>query len=907
MIAWILAALLAQDPTAPQGWTIRKVAESTFPMFATFDDRGRLYVTESSGGDLYLELQNRVRGCRIRRFEDRDGDGVFETSTVFAEGLAPSMGIAWRDGKIYAADPPDVATYEDLDDDGKADRRRVILTGFGHRDNGSLHGLVFGPDGLLYMTTGEPDGYTLTGRDGKKLSGVSGALLRCRPDGSDVEVIARGFENLVEVVFLPGGDILGTCNWYQKPEGGIRDAIVHLVDGGLYPYCPDQGTAYPVTGEVLPPLALFPAVALSGFVRSDADGSLYSAQHNTRQVVRHVLTRKGSTYAAESVDFVRSENPDFHPSDVLEDRDGSLLVLDTGAWYVQHCPTGRIRKSPAPGGIWRVRPTAKPAGKRAEPARIPVGLSPELLQKWLPDPAASRALARLAKPEAAAALVDVLNTGDAPQRLAAAEALATCGGADSLPAIWAALAADPDPFLEHALIHAALRVSKGQLPSDLPAHPRVRKAALLIRDQTAPGLRPEELLPHLGSADADLRRAALRILQKHRDWAPLALKVVDERLQKAELGDDDRALLRTLILAFQSDAGLQRKVGAALDRAFVLEAVAETTLPRFPETWKPGLAAALTHQDPDVRFRAVRAVATLGLVDHDALLTELSANPAEAAATRFEALRSLIGRRPVLSSAALDFLLNRVAAGADALPRLAAAEILRRATLDDAVLARVLKAIRGDSLIAPSLFLPGLARAGAPALDEAAQSIRQGWRPSVAELGPLLERLPGDVRALLRNAAEEQSAKLAQFEPLLKGGDAARGREVFYGKKVACGTCHRVGSEGGRVGPDLTKVGAIRAGRDLLESILVPSSTFAQGYEPYLALSKDGAVYSGLIARQSPDAVTLRDAAGAEVQLRRDRLEQLKRAEKSIMPEGLERALSPDEFRDLLAFLQGLK
>src|SRR6185295_10845412 len=197
MLHPLLALLLAlQQPVVPDGFKIEKAAESTFPMFAAFDDRGRLYVTESSGGDLYVELQKQVRGCKVRRFEDKDG--VFETSTVFAEGLTPSMGIAWRAGKLYVADPPDVVAYEDLDGDGKADRRTVILSGFGHTDNGSLHGLTFGPDGLLYMTTGEPDGYALPGPDGKKLTGVSGALIRCRPDGSGVEIVARGFENLIE-------------------------------------------------------------------------------------------------------------------------------------------------------------------------------------------------------------------------------------------------------------------------------------------------------------------------------------------------------------------------------------------------------------------------------------------------------------------------------------------------------------------------------------------------------------------------------------------------------------------------------------------------------------------------------------------------------------------------------------
>src|SRR5207302_5545009 len=84
-------------------------------------------------------------------------------------------------------------------------------------------------------------------------------------------------------------------------------------------------------------------------------GCLFSAQHNARKVVRHVLVPDGCTFRAENHDFVSSTDPDFHPSDVLEDADGSILVVDTGGWYVQHCPTGKIRDSHAPGGIYRVR------------------------------------------------------------------------------------------------------------------------------------------------------------------------------------------------------------------------------------------------------------------------------------------------------------------------------------------------------------------------------------------------------------------------------------------------------------------------------------------------------------------------------------------------------------------------
>src|SRR5688572_22662430 len=108
----------------PDGFTIEQVAgppSIQFPMFACFDDRGRLYVAESSGLDLYAELVAQTRKCRVSRLEDTDGDGTFDKSTVYADRLVFPMGLAWRDGKLYVADPPDLVVYEDADDDGRAD------------------------------------------------------------------------------------------------------------------------------------------------------------------------------------------------------------------------------------------------------------------------------------------------------------------------------------------------------------------------------------------------------------------------------------------------------------------------------------------------------------------------------------------------------------------------------------------------------------------------------------------------------------------------------------------------------------------------------------------------------------------------------------------------------------------
>src|SRR5262249_44641153 len=220
----------------PSGFIVEQVAsepEIVYPMFGAFDDRGRLFVAESSGLDLYKEISALTRKCRIRLLEDPDEHGRFRKSTVFADKLVFPMGLVWRDGLLYVADPPDLVTF--AEEGGRAGKRRVLLSGFGHRDNGSLHGLTFGPDGLLYLTLGHPAGYKLKRPDGTVLQGESGALLRCRPDGARPEVLCRGFENLVEVAFTPRGEVIGTDNWFQRPLGGVRDALVHLVEGGLYP------------------------------------------------------------------------------------------------------------------------------------------------------------------------------------------------------------------------------------------------------------------------------------------------------------------------------------------------------------------------------------------------------------------------------------------------------------------------------------------------------------------------------------------------------------------------------------------------------------------------------------------------------------------------------------------------
>src|SRR5262249_59561086 len=89
--------------------------------------------------------------------------------------------------------------------------------------------------------------------------------------------------------------------------------------------------------------------------RAEYQGNLFSAQFNPHRVQRHILRREGATFRTEDSDFLTSRDPDFHPTDVIEDADGSLLVLDTGAWFIHGCPISRAAKPEIKGSIYRIR------------------------------------------------------------------------------------------------------------------------------------------------------------------------------------------------------------------------------------------------------------------------------------------------------------------------------------------------------------------------------------------------------------------------------------------------------------------------------------------------------------------------------------------------------------------------
>ena len=981
-----------------------------YPMMACFDDRGRLYVAESDGQNLTTKEEYLTQRPRfVRRLEDSDGDGHFDRSTIFADQMTMPEGGLWHDGALYIISAPYLWRLEDLDDDGVADKREKILGYMEFDGRANQHGPYLGPNGRLYFSGGH-FGFDFVGSDGSR-SGQSRAagVFSCRPDGSDVRVEGQGPVNPVDVVFTPEGELLTTCAIFDG-VGGRHDALIHWVPGGLTqqvygdPVLPD-------TGFRLPAMTRWGQVAPAGFVRyrgtqfgADYRDSYFACQFNAHKLVHVELTRHGASFVSREKDLVWSENRDFHPADVLEDADGSLLLLDTGAWLSWGCPFSELSKPEIKGAIYRIRRSdasfpedplglslkwnetgeliqrltdARPAIRdravetlvklgetvvgelievltRSENAdlrrrvvrilsRIEGGGAKAALRTALVDDdpgvrqLAVRSLGTLKDRSAVSALIELVADAEAPLRRAIASALGEIGDPQAVSTLLESSALEEDHFVRHAQIYALIEIGDARRVRDGLAgdqFPKVQFTALRVLDQMGEDvLKAAEVLPFLSVVDPGLRQEAQRIIAGRSEWQPALLKVFEQWVDRR--GSGDNKLIESLVLSLMSDEALRSNVGATLfNPAVEMDVKVQllqtlSLLTEVPETFVPVITHCLHSRIPEIKHRALDVIRRLPAGSFDEMLKLIASNGDEHDLTRVTAAELLSHATVGLPGNVISFLFQQLAEY-DALPlrKKDVAKALGNIDIGTANINLTLQMLNVFPKLGPLEFnemIRPFIRFG---------NSDQGSRMSSQELAAIGGRLLTEVRAssTWRGINEEQwqsmfavypddiqrkaealfasrsdnSADRKRLHDLLsmKGqGNASRGRAAFFAGRGACVTCHRVEGIGGTIGPDLSKIGLIRQPKDLLEAILFPSSTIVNGFETYEIATHSGEVYSGVIQRQTPNMIHIKNAAQQETQVPREQIEALRMSAVSTMPEGLDQSLSDVELLDIVEFL----
>jgi putative membrane-bound dehydrogenase-like protein len=546
------------------------------------------------------------RRDEIRLLEDTDGDGYADKMTVFADGLNSVQGLAFHDGTLYAMNAPYLTALRDTRGAGKADERRVLLTGLGlppEKDQIRLHnanGVVAGHDGWLYLALGDR-GCDVLRPEGDRLVLEGGGILRCRPDGRDLHVFATGLRNIYDVALDAELNVFVRDN--ENDGGTYMIRVCHSFFGA------DHGYPYRYEDrpdEALPPLADLGLGSSAGGLcylerqfPPEYQGNLFFCEWG-RAVVRYPLRRSGSGPFAspKEIDFAAGAPNDpygFKPTDLVVARDGSLFIADWADGQRPRRGRGRIYQVRYAGKKGEKPPTAERLPK------LPADLD-EAVVRLDSESAFQRCEAQAAVEgrgkDGAAALEAALKQGKlGPRgRWHAVWALARVEGAAATASLLVLAKSDPDPSVQAQCLRAVADLADPVLVKHrrdagagdaalaeriaalaAGADWRVQLQAIIALGRLRWAGMPAWLRKHLTKPDPALAHAAQWSLRHSGDW-PAVLKLFDEPdagplqavARRAVAGQYAPGLVDGLIerLAKATDPGRRRELADLLTRVY---------------------------------------------------------------------------------------------------------------------------------------------------------------------------------------------------------------------------------------------------------------------------------------------------------------------------------------------------
>ena len=986
---------------------------------------------------------------RIKLIRDSDGDGVYDTHTVFADGFDDYLsglgaGVLVDGKDVYYTNIPDLWKLRDSDGDGQADSRESLSTGYGVRFafyGHDLHGLIRGPDGKIYFSIGDR-GLHVETPQGVVSYPDEGVVLRCNRDGSGLEVVHRGLRNPQELAFDNYGNLFTGDN---NSDGGDLARWVQVVEGGDsgwrvgYQYLTKPIPRGPWNLErlwlphfegqasyIVPPvanigagpsgLAYYPGTGLpekyqDHFFLCDFRGNPASIIHSFR------VRPRGATFElVDRQDFATGAlftDIDFGPTPGLFFSDwvrgwGSTgkgriyraydpvsandpLVEETARLLIQDFSgLEDIRLADLLGHRdQRIRLRAQFAlaekGERTRRAGVSVG--GDLIHLTRDPDAEVRA-------QAGPALIELLQDESLRIKSVAALSLGKIGSVEAVGPLLGMIreVGIQDPYLRHGAVMGLSGCAQAGDLAQLAADPSaaVRMSALLaLRRLADPGVSRFltdarlEIVTAAARAIYDVpiesalpRLAALLGEERFLNLAPAAgleLDALTAYRDQEVLAADDGSLRFTLPLLLRAVsanwrvgksqhaealAGLagNREVhwllrGESLRRLTewdgdaVLDPLLGVYRPFSAHSAAAGRQAALTVYEGLLQSeRDDLLQATMALVGHYEIQ---EAAPALARLARLEE------RSEPIRSAALESLtdiggtaaLEAVRESLDSpSPRLRGVALRMLARLDPpAVTSRIENTLREGETLEKQAALELVSKLGTSETNALLLELMEQLQEKTLDPAIQLDVL----EACGASKVPEISARVARFEEqadewddfglyrtAVAGGDERIGRAIFFFNSGAdCKRCHVINEVGGgMVGPDLTDVSERLTGEEILESIVYPNRTIAEGYEMVDIILKDGRDFSGRVLREDEEKLVLEQDISFYEFESEDGLEphsevdviaeevpaplteevviskqhiRIRRSSESGMPEDVVDSLQLPQLRDLIAFLAG--
>jgi putative membrane-bound dehydrogenase-like protein len=930
------------------------------PIAICFDERGRMFVCEMID---YSERRDEIPHLgRVSVLEDKDGDGYYETSRVFADDLPWPTGLIWANGGLYVIATPDIWRFEDRSGQGVSDHRTKVFTGFGTgmkliNVQGMANSMQWGPDQRIHLLAGG-------GNRGKVSCLLRPELPALELGGNDFWFDPRTHAFGLEaggaqygMSYDDFGRKFGCSNsdhlqyWVHDRTGPSKNPYLPLPaprssiakDGGaaeVFRLSPDEPwriirTRWRISGAV--PGAVEGGGRVSGYFtgatgttiyRGDAYGPAFKNNSFTGDAGGQLIHRKVISPAADGVNLSGERPADERGFEFAASRDtwvrvvnfanapdGCLHVCDMYREVIEHpwSIPDEIKKhldlnsGNDRGRIYRLVPDA-PNFARRRSVDLSKATLPELVETlahpngWHRD-TASRLLYERADPAALPLIETYFDRPDSSlARLHALNLLHALGGLSERRLV-STMTDDDAAVRERALHIAGDYFQKHPLPSE------ARTALILSTKSPVARLRFQSTLTlaRLTSPQtpSDLADALIDLARKdhaHAWIAPAILSAHPDFLSHQLL-----PALATEAFAAQAEGFLAQliytraKSQPAADRPAQIDLVISLgTRPAHLVALSKGLPPVATAlEQADVSGRLTKVFADAGIVANDASQTTAR----RSAALALLAAAPIKVSRPILTACLASDRPAEIQAEAIAQWGAAGDKSFAFAVIDawEGLSPSVKPKALAQLLQRPAYLPPLLDALGTKKLP--ASALDAGQIQSLLKLKD--PRFAAEARRVLADVIPpSRDVVTTKFAASVdQAGDATRGLAVY---QRACLICHRAAGQGMEVGPDLLTV-KNKGRATLLTAILDPNKEVAAQYMSFLVQTRAGESYLGVIAEDTATQLTLRMPGGAAKTILRADVLGSSSEGRSLMPEGLEGGLSTQDMADLLTFIESLK